>query len=179
MCNKTKAVAKTAKAPKSGHHLFLREQLDDMTGEDRKNYRSIALRRWKEVKEDPAKLSEYNDRARRMQNEAEESGDYSQNEKAMVDRPTAKQPKKVPKSTEFVSTDSDDEQGPVVEQLQKVPKTPEYSDDEQELTAKKHQKASKTPEYSDNEQGPPVKCIVMYSTEDEQEPVVKKTSKSR
>ena len=42
-CNKTdiKAVAKTApKAPKSGYHLFLREQLDEMTREDRKNYRS-------------------------------------------------------------------------------------------------------------------------------------------
>ena len=37
-CNKTKAVAK---APKSGYHLFLREQLDEMTGED------------------PAKLSKY------------------------------------------------------------------------------------------------------------------------
>ena len=32
-CNKTKTVAKTAqKAPKSGYHLFLREQLDVMTG---------------------------------------------------------------------------------------------------------------------------------------------------
>ena len=43
-CNKTdtKAVAKTTpKAPKSNCHLFLREQLDEMTGEDRKNYRSI------------------------------------------------------------------------------------------------------------------------------------------
>ena len=36
-CNKGKAVSKTApKAPKSGCHLFLREQLDEMTGEDRK-----------------------------------------------------------------------------------------------------------------------------------------------
>ena len=64
-CSKTKAVVKTApKAPKSGYHLFLREQLDEMTGEDRKNYRSIVSRRWKEIKEDPARLSEYNDRAR-------------------------------------------------------------------------------------------------------------------
>ena len=40
-CNKRKAVAKTAsKAPKSRYHLFLREQLDEMTREDRKNYRS-------------------------------------------------------------------------------------------------------------------------------------------
>ena len=34
----TKAVAKAApKAPKSGRHLFLREQLDEMTGEDKKS----------------------------------------------------------------------------------------------------------------------------------------------
>ena len=47
-CNKTdtKIVTKTApKAPKSGYHLFLREQLDEMTGEDRKNYQSIVSRR--------------------------------------------------------------------------------------------------------------------------------------
>ena len=36
-----------------------------MTGEYRKNYRSIVSRRWKEIQEDPARLSEYNDRARR------------------------------------------------------------------------------------------------------------------
>ena len=29
-------------------------------------------RRWKEVKEDPARLSEYNDMVRQMQNEAED-----------------------------------------------------------------------------------------------------------
>ena len=40
-----------------------------------------------------------------MQNEAE---DNSQNEKTMVDRPTAKLLKKVPKTPEFVDTDSDD-----------------------------------------------------------------------
>ena len=47
-CDKTdtKAVAKTApKTPKSEYHLFLREQLDEMTGEDRKNYRNIVSRR--------------------------------------------------------------------------------------------------------------------------------------
>ena len=34
-CNKTKAVANTDQKPaKSGYHLFLREQLDVMTGED-------------------------------------------------------------------------------------------------------------------------------------------------
>ena len=34
-CNKTKAVAKRVqKTPKTGYHLFLREQFDMMTGED-------------------------------------------------------------------------------------------------------------------------------------------------
>ena len=49
-----------------------------MTGEDRKNYRSIVSRRWKEIKEDIERLSAYNDRARQMNNEAEKpakSGD--------------------------------------------------------------------------------------------------------
>ena len=41
-CNKTKTVANTApKTPKSRYQLFLREQLDEMTGEDQKNYGSI------------------------------------------------------------------------------------------------------------------------------------------
>ena len=52
------------KGPRSGYHLFLREQLDEMTGEDRKNYPSIVSKRCKEIKEDPARLSVYNDRAR-------------------------------------------------------------------------------------------------------------------
>ena len=107
-CNKRKAVAKTAlKAPKIGYHFFLREQLDEMTGEDQKIYRSVVSRRWKEIKEDPARLSEYNDRVRKMQNEAEEPSDDSQNEKTTVDRPTAKHLKKSTKSPEFVDTDSD------------------------------------------------------------------------
>ena len=41
-CNKTKVAAKTgaktpATAPRSRYHLFLREQLDEMTEEDQKN----------------------------------------------------------------------------------------------------------------------------------------------
>ena len=70
-----------------------------MTGEGRKNYRSIVAKRWKEIKEDPARLSKSNDRARQMQNEAEELGDDSQNEKTMLDMPTAKHLKKSTKST--------------------------------------------------------------------------------
>ena len=49
------------------------------------------------------------------------------------------------------------------------------SDGEQKLQPKK---VSKTTEYSDDEQEPTVKCIVMYSTEDEQKPVVKKLQKA-
>ena len=179
-CNKTKTVVKTApKAPKSGHHLFLRKQLDEMT-----NYRSIVSRGWKEIKKDPARLTEYHDRARQMQNEAEELGDDSQNKKTVADRPKAKHLEKVPKTPEFVDTDSDDmddKQGPASKQLKKRSKTPEFvdtgpddSDDEQERQPKK---ASKTSEYLDDEQGPAVKCIVMYSTEDEQGPTVKKPQK--
>ena len=51
-----------------------------MIGEDRKNYRSIVSRRWKEIKEDPERLSTYNDRARQMKNETEKPADDSQNE---------------------------------------------------------------------------------------------------
>ena len=64
-CNKTGAKAETkrgakagsktgakavSKAPRSRYHLFPREQLEKMTGEDRRNYRSIVSRRWKEIK---------------------------------------------------------------------------------------------------------------------------------
>ena len=152
-CNKTdiKAVAKTApKAPKSGYHLFLREQLDEMTGEDRKNYRSIVSRRWKEIKEDLARLSAYNKRARQMKNEVKEPGDDSQNEKTLVDRPAVRLPQKTPKIPKSVDTDLDD------------------SNDEQERVVKKPQKASKSLEFVDTDS----------STEDEQEPVARHLRKA-
>ena len=120
-CNKktdTKTVTKTApKAPKGRYHLFLTEQLDEMTGEDRKNYQTIVSRRWKEIKEDPERLSAYNGRARQMKNEVGEPGDDSQNEKTVIDRPAVKQPQKASKIPKFVDTDSDNqdhEQGRVV-----------------------------------------------------------------
>ena len=134
------------KPRKRGYHLFLREQVDEMTGEDRKNYRSIVSRRWKEIKEDPAKLSEYNDRVRQMQ------GDDSLNEKM----PTAKHLKRVPKTPKFVDTDTDVEQGSTAKHLKKVPKTPEFvdtdsddMDNEQEPAAKQPQKSSKILEFVD------------------------------
>ena len=178
-CNKTdiKAVTKTApKASKSKYHLFLREQLDEMTGEDRKNYRSIVSRRWKEIKEDPARLSAYNDRARQMKNEAEELGDDSQNEKTVVDRPVVRLPQKAPESPEFVDADSDteDEQEPVVRHLQKASKIPKFIDidssteDEQEPVVKKPQKAPKIPKFVD----------IVSSIKDEQGPTVKQPQKA-
>ena len=49
----SKTGAKAAsKAPRTGYHLFLKEQLEKMTGEDRRNYHSIVSRKWKEIKED-------------------------------------------------------------------------------------------------------------------------------
>ena len=180
-CNKTdiKAVTKTApKAPKRRYHLFLREQLDEITGEDQKNYQSIVSRRWKEIKENPARLSAYNDRARQMKNEIQESGDDSQNEKTLVDRPAVRLPLKAPKSLEVVDTDldnADDEQEPVVKKPQKVPKSLEFvdtdlddSDDEQEPVVKHLQKASKIPKFVD----------IDSSTDDEQETVVKNLQKA-
>ena len=110
-CNKTdtKAVAKAApKAPKSAYNLFLREQLNEMTGEDRNNYQNIVSRKWKEIKEDSERLSAYNDGARQMKNEAEKPGDDSQNEKTVIDTPAVKQLQKAPKIPKFVDTDSDD-----------------------------------------------------------------------
>ena len=77
---KAKAGLKTgakaaSKIPRSKYHLFLREQLEKMTGEERRDYRSIVSKRWKEIKEDPARLSEYNDRAGQMKNEPEKPFD--------------------------------------------------------------------------------------------------------
>ena len=114
----TKASSKTiAKAPRSTYHLFLREQLEKMTGEDRRNYCSDVSRRWKDIKEDPARLSGHNDRARQMKNEAEKPSDDSQHEEMVPMRSAVKQPKKAPATPEFVDTDSDDsdnEQEPAV-----------------------------------------------------------------
>ena len=122
-------------------------------------------------------------------------GDLHRSEKpewsAGDDRSTAKHFKKVPKSPKPVDTDSDnsdDEQEPVVEQPKKVPKTPEFVDadsddsgDEQEPVVEQLQKASKISEYSDNEQRLAVnyqRCIVMYSTDDEQGSVMKQPQKA-
>ena len=55
-------------------------------------------RRCKEIKEDPERLSAYNDRARQIKNEAWEWNDDSQNEKAVIDGPEVNDPKKAPKS---------------------------------------------------------------------------------
>ena len=142
-CNNTKTAAKTGgkiakKAPKSGYHLSLREQLDKITGEDQKNYCSIVSRMRKDVKEDPIRLSVYNDRARQIRNE--KPGDYFL--KTMAERSAVRQPQKAPKTPTFVDTDlydSDDDQERVAEKPQESTKVPKFvntdsddSDDEQE-----------------------------------------------
>ena len=67
-------------------------------------------RRWKDVKEDTARLSAYNDRARQMKNETEKPiklGDdpsvssTAQHEKTVAERSTAPKSTKAP---EFVNT---------------------------------------------------------------------------
>ena len=156
-CNKTKAATKTSakaapKVPRSGYPLFLKEQLDEMTGEDQKNYRSIVSKTWKDIKEDPARLTVYNDRASKMKNEAEKPtklGDDSsvsrmeQHEKTMAERATVKkkiqrQSQKAPKSPKFVDTDSDDsdnEPKPAVKHPLKAPKTSGHDDKDPQKTS--------------------------------------------
>ena len=87
-------------------------------------------RRWKEIKEDPARLSEYNDSARQIKNEAEKPSHHSQHEKMVTERPAVKEPQKAPKTPWLIDTDSsiEDEQGPVVKHPQKAPKAPEFVD---------------------------------------------------
>ena len=132
------------KSPKSGCHLFLREQLERITGEDRKKYRSIVSKRWKEIKEDLEKLSAYNDRVKQMKNEAEKPGDDSQNEKTAANRPAVGLPQNAPKTPEFVDTDSNtkDEKEPVVKHPEKPPTSLGFVD---------------TGSSTENEQGPVVK----------------------
>ena len=62
-------------------------------------------RRWKEIKEDPTRLTAYNDRARQMKNETKKSGDDSSiHEKLVAGRSAVKQPKKGPKTSGSVDT---------------------------------------------------------------------------
>ena len=67
----------------------------------------------------------------------------------------APQPEKAPKTSEFLDTDSDDsddEQEPIAEQLQKASKNPEFvgtgSGDEQQPAVKKLQKGLKIPKFA-------------------------------
>ena len=70
-------------------------------------------RRWKEIKEDPPRLSQYNDRARQMNNESEKlakTGDYllvgSMEQQTVTERLVVKrkqrQSQKAPKAPQFV-----------------------------------------------------------------------------
>ena len=68
-----------------------------MTGEDRKNYGSIVSRKWKEINEDPARLSAYKNTGRQMR----DSNPLVQHEKTVTERTAVKRiqrhPKKAPK----------------------------------------------------------------------------------
>ena len=85
---------------------------------------------WNEIKENPARLSAYNDRARQMKNEAETPGENSLVlEKSVEERFAVKHPQEAPKTPGFVHTDSDgsvtkDEQDPTVKHPQKATKPP-------------------------------------------------------
>ena len=116
---KAKADAKTgakaaSKTPRSRYYLFLREQLEKMTGEDRRNYHSIELRRRKGIKENPARLSAYNNRTRQITNEAETPTKVedslsvgSMEQQMMTERSVLKTNQRQPSIiAEFVDTDS-------------------------------------------------------------------------
>ena len=126
-----------------------------MTGDDRKNYRSIVSGRWEKIKEDPARLFSYNNRSRQMRDEAEKptksEDDPSvgiMHEETVTETPvvkrTQRKPKKAPKSPEFAEMESDDsdneERKPLVKRTQRKPKKapkpadtdPYDSDDEEE-----------------------------------------------
>ena len=49
----------------------MRGQLVNMTEQDRRNYRSIVLRKWKEFKGDLKRLIKYNNKAKQMKDESE------------------------------------------------------------------------------------------------------------
>ena len=60
-----------AKALWKGYHIFLREQLGKMKEQDWENYCNIKSKKWKKIKEDPARLIAYNNRTKQMRDEAE------------------------------------------------------------------------------------------------------------
>ena len=122
------------KATRSKYLLFLREQLGKMTGKHQKSYFSIVSRKWKKIKEDPARLISYSNRAKKMKGvvgKPAKLGDgrsvsYMLMERTAV-KNTQRQPKTAPKFSKFVNID------------------PEYSDNEKtELVVKKHQSLQRT-----------------------------------
>ena len=166
------------KTPRSGYHLFLREQLEKMTGVDRRNYCTIASRKWKEIKEDPARLSAYNDSSRQIR----DPSISSMEQQTMAER----QLQKVPNSPEFVDTDSDDadtedeeEQEPEVKQPKKchypqsllIHSNDSDTEDEEEQkpAVKQPQKVRKSSEFVDTDSD--------TKYEEEQEPAPKQSQK--
>ena len=166
------------KTPRSGYHLFLREQFEKMTGVDRRNYCTILSRKWKAIKEDPARISAYNDGSRQIK----DPSISSMEQQTMAER----QLQKVPNSPEFVDTDSDDadtedeeEQEPEVKQPKKyqqpqsllIPSNDSDTEDEEEQkpAVKQPQKVRTSSEFVDTDSD--------TKYEEEQEPAPKQSQK--
>ena len=166
------------KTPRSGYHLFLREQFEKMTGVDRRNYCTILSRKWKAIKEDPARISAYNDGSRQIK----DPSISSMEQQTMAER----QLQKVPNSREFVDTDSDDadtedeeEQEPEVKQPKKyqqpqsllIPSNDSDTEDEEEQkpAVKQPQKVRTSSEFVDTDSD--------TKYEEEQEPAPKQSQK--
>ena len=130
-----KARANTAsKVPKGRYHLFLKEQLEKMT-EDQRNYCSIVSRMRKKIKEDPARLFTYNNRVRQMRNEAEKPAKVeddllvgSMEQQAVTEGSMMEAASQSTRSPEFVETESDDsdnngeKEEPAVKRIHKLTK---------------------------------------------------------
>ena len=166
------------KTPRSGYHLFLREQFEKMTGVDRRNYCTILSRKWKAIKEDPARISAYNDGSRQIK----DPSISSMEQQTMAER----QLQKVPNPPEFVDTDSDDadtedeeEQEPEVKQPKKyqqpqsllIPSNDSDTEDEEEQkpAVKQPQKVRTSSEFVDTDSD--------TKYEEEQEPAPKQSQK--
>ena len=88
-------------------------------------------RRWKKIKEDPARLSAYNDRVRWMRDDDL----LGQHEETVTGRSALKiiqkQPKKTPKAPKLEESDDSDYDEPRVKRIQTLPKEAPKTPDEE------------------------------------------------
>ena len=157
---------------------------------------AIVSKEWKKVKASEKKTKKYKDlyeeekqrREEALQRYQEDHADEMEiiNLNKKCNKKDRKEPKKAsgdPSEEEQKSKKKTDGKKTTTKQPQKVTKIPEFSDTDSDVSDNEQepgqlQKASKTHEYSDDEQGATVKRIVMYSTEGEQEPVIKQPQKA-